>query len=117
MSRPQSIADLPKFALAPHDVATVNINTFAHDGRMLAAYGQFVNAAEDAGFDVTSAGITLALTGEEKEDKLKSAQNSWDNNEKAYQAALNGGEEPKYNWGLKDWCQREGVDYPFPEAE
>jgi hypothetical protein len=113
MSRPEQVSDLADHELDPHPVSTVYIDRFSDNGDMLTAYGQFVKAAQAAGFIVTGHEIKLARTDEELQKQLKSAQNSWDYQQGEYEKALNGGERPAYEWGLKAWCQREGVDYPF----
>lgn len=115
MSRPEQVSDLHEYEITPHEVSTVFIDQFQENGDMLAAYGQFVNAAKAAGFTINGNQITVAQTDEELAKKLKSAQNSWDYTQQQYRDALNGGERPKYDYGLKTWCEREGVDFPFSD--
>ncbi|MDF3308759.1 hypothetical protein P3H15_27450 [Rhodococcus sp. T2V] len=116
MSRPEQVSDLHDYEIAPHEVSTVFIDRFQENGDMLVAYGQFVNAAKAAGFTINGTQITHDRTDEELAKKLKSAQDSWDYQQQQYTDALNGGERPKHDYGLRQWCEREGLHYPFDDV-
>ncbi|MDH6279484.1 DUF7432 family protein [Prescottella agglutinans] len=117
-SRPIEVGDLPDYQLLGDRIADVSVAMFADDADMLAAYSDLVRAAKAAGHVVSSDGeIRRAVTDEVLQQRLSDAQGSWDRAEAAYLEALGTGVvRDGYAWAVKEWCKKEGLEYPVAEV-
>ncbi|RDI32403.1 hypothetical protein DEU38_103136 [Rhodococcus sp. AG1013] len=113
-SRPTEVGDLPDYQLLGDRIADVAVAMFADDADMLGAYSDLVRAAKAAGHVVSSDGeIRRAVTDELLQRRLADAQASWDRAETAYLEALGTGVvKDGYAWAVKEWCKKEGREYP-----
>lgn len=118
MSRPETIDDLDECTLRGSEAARAAVAEFASEPDMVIAWGQLLQAARAAGYRISDDGVIYRPpTNGELERGLSYQQKVWDANEEAYEAALDGAPEPKYSYTLREWCRREGHDYPYSNTE
>ena len=112
MSRPESPEDLEEYYRRGHEVATIPsdyITRFPSLGmHLLAALAE----AERLGLQVENGAITIPLTQEELDAKIKSAQRSWDTGKEMHDKYLADGEWPKYSYVWNSYLLAEGIEAP-----
>ncbi|MDH6279504.1 DUF7432 family protein [Prescottella agglutinans] len=116
MSRPETIDDLDEYTRRGNQAAIGTVGEFDNQPDMIAAWGQFLQAARDAGYAIADNGhVYRTPTYDELKRDLTYRQEAWDRTAAEYEAALDGADEPKYPYALKEWCRKEGHDYPYTE--
>lgn len=118
MTRPASPEDLEEYYRRGHSVATIPadyITRYPSLGmHLLAALAE----AERLGLQVENGEITIPLTEEELDHKVKSAQRSWDTGKEMHDKYLADGAWPKYSYGWNSYLTAEGIEAPQkPEAD
>ncbi|OZC59226.1 hypothetical protein CH276_22525 [Rhodococcus sp. 06-470-2] len=112
--RPTTFEDLDSYAKRGETVASFRIDMFADDPDLLRSYADFLQNAQNAGFDYVDGEIRTRVTEEVQAEKLAAAQTDWDSAEKQYLAWVETGVAPQYPQFVTGWAKREGL--PVPEA-
>lgn len=119
MTRPSTHLDLTEDSRRGRQVAQFELQYLPMNGKLLSALGAFITAAEGAKMTTTNQyGTTYVYrtpTTAELDEALADAQGTWDKNRRNYEAALISGTEPEdyTRWGIKSWCEAEGVALPW----
>lgn len=118
MTRPSSPEDLEEYNRRGHSVATIPADYITRHPslgmHLLAALAE----AERLGLQVENGEITIPLTDEELDYKVKAAQRSWDSGKELYEKYLADGEWPKYYYIWSSYLTAEGIESPKkPEGQ
>ncbi|MEO5317634.1 hypothetical protein PV761_03435 [Arthrobacter sp. CC3] len=112
MTRPTSPADLEDYQTRGHRVATIPsdyITRYPSLGQhLLAALAE----AGRLGLAIEDGEIVIPLTETELDNKLQSAQRSWDAGKELHDKYLADGEWPKYSYVWGSYLTAEGIATP-----
>lgn len=120
--RPQTIDDLTPAQRQGDEFLRINLSDLPVDGAILTAVGQLVELIEIAQDKGTAAieltqyralVATTVLSPEQLEQKLASAQATWDYHQARYKESRKTRLLPPNGYGLLEWCKREGLTPPW----
>jgi hypothetical protein len=106
--RPTTFEDLDSYTKRGETVASFRIDMFADDPDLLRSYADFLQNAQNAGFDYVDGEIQTRVTEEVQAEKLARAQADWDSAERQYTAWADTGVAPPYPQFVTAWAKREG---------
>lgn len=120
--RPQTIDDLTDEQREGAEFFRIDTGNLPADGQVITAVGKLITRARTAAAATGAIHVSrskhgdvtgrLVPTTEELEQKLKSAQETWDYFEHQYEACLLG-TKPSSAYGLTQWCKAEGRALPW----
>lgn len=121
MSRPNSLADLADYEKSAMNLVSVSAEVLdinpAAASRIYSAFALIMEGEYDFTVSVENGNLVRSKTAAELNRALDSAQSIWDRGKKEYETIMSGGGWPAYDYSMRTYCLREGLDVPEKDAE